>query len=78
MTAPPATKARTAWTLADWANHLAADFRTWEATTTSRGPRDEAIVWHVLALLADPDGTDAAELGELLDRIRAGQQEVAW
>lgn len=66
-----------AWTLADWANRLAADFRTWEQATTERGPRDEAIVWYVLATLAD-NLVDNSELVELLDRIRAGTQEVVW
>lgn len=71
----PAVADRIAWSLADWANHLARDFRTWEATTNGRGPRDEAIVWHVLAYLADSDG---AELVEHLDRVRAGTHEVVW
>lgn len=73
MTPQPVVSDRAAWTLADWAKHLAADFRRWETTTAARGPRDEALAWHILAALADND-----ELTELVDRIRAGTQEVVW
>lgn len=68
----------TAWTLADWANHLANAFRDWERVAHEPGDRDTVLVRFVLSILAYPGEPASAELLELVDRIRAGTQEVVW